>query len=384
MNNMTIRLRMLAYAIASAAVSLAFLTPCAASAAPAKKGAASPAKSSIYGTPAQLVEDLRSAGISIAEGRFTKLELLNKASVEEKYGATVYRFANGSLRFNEKTGEFMGFSLLAKQKPDLPVFPFKGMAGIVKLNDSGLLSRYGAVYASAFHYSDSKVSHTFYLLVPSPKMTIWSVILSVEAKGSFYSMIAFRDDTYSKLVCSEDITVGTAGLSGTALLLQDCWKLGLGLGMPSSMPDLMKRGVPPREKHPVEGRTLQFGAGEVDLSSGDDRVQSFFFMYPRHLSLVSLELFWERLVSGSHEYPLGDLKRLITKGPKAIEAHYGPGDQGKDKPLNLEYNILLDVGGAVGICIFNFDYDTEGDDSVVSVYGSFAQYNMYKVKAPAK
>jgi hypothetical protein len=373
MNNMTIRLRMLAYATAAAVVSLAFLTPYAAFAAQPK--------SSIYGTPAQLVEDLQSAGIDIGAGLFTKPDLLASAVAEKKSGMMLHRFANGSLRFNEQTGEFKGFSLLASQKKDMPIFPLASLSAILALDGAGVLARYGSDYATINSAQNDVERFTYYLLAAEPSNTIWNVMIALTDSGKFSGMVASSEASGLRLVALDDIVQGLDD-GGEALLYKDLWSLGLGLGAPSSQPDIIGKGVRPDKEEVYDSdNTLEFGSSIVTFSPDDKSVESFIVFYANPDSTANSELSAEVRKLEANEYPLENVKGLILAGPKAFQERYGPGLTDESKPKNYGYGLLLEVGDYIGICTFNIEYESDGDDSVVSFYGQYYPYRMYRVRS---
>ncbi len=233
MNNMTIRLRMLACIIATAITSLAFLAPCAALAAQPKV--------SIMGTPAQLVEDFMSAGYDLQKmvyyhqgelpSRFTRRKdssgYMNPNTVlaQFKYSGRLRFIHINSPRFSKfLTGESIGaFRQVFRMSPD------------------EVIQRYGSEYASHTKLTGVAATHVHdivgFTLLVEPQNALWAVALTWD-----------RHDELVTIGCKlYEYKIGRVNIDAPDMntaegrIYSDLEDMGLALKKPFKHPELLQR-----------------------------------------------------------------------------------------------------------------------------------------------
>lgn len=367
MNNMTIRLRMLA-CITAAAASLAFFAPCAFAAQP---------KSSIYGTPAQLVEDLKSAGIDLANARFTRTELLKKPKTHEK-GFVTFEFANCSLAVNEK-GNLVSFSLrkLASKDDDAtsyevdePIIEIGELVNVLSMKKQDVLSRYGEEYARRDYGPNLYYEPDYKIIVMGPQKSFWLLDFMIPDSDEYSANLtgSMRSSNVAEArIVKKDGLIIAKGDGGT--LYNDLLEAGVNVGMPSSHPEVLQKGVMQDFSSDFKPRLFHTFYDMVVAEEVQGSVTFFQYMnrskFTWNNALAWMKLCFRRI----RAYPKCALISTAKDGRNAVLDRYGAEFNSRwylRESENVTYCLLLNDKGEYKVIRIQFWYGEETPDGDVA------------------
>lgn len=377
MNNMTIRLRMLACITAAAAASLAFLTTYLASAAPAKKPTTPTAKSAIYGTPAQLVEDLKSAGIDLANARFTRTELLKKPKTHEK-GYVTFEFANCSLAVNEK-GNLVSFSLRnldskaddsTSFQVDEPNIDIGELVNVLTMKKQDVLSRYGEEYARRDYGPNLYHEPDYMIIVNGSQKSYWSLDFMIPGSDEYSANISgsMRSSNVAEAhIIKKDGLLFAQGEGGT--LYNDLLDAGVNVGMPSSHPEILKEGR--LQEFPLQPTpTVLYTFYDMVIAEEVQGSVTYFQYMNRSKFTWNNALAWMKLcLRRIRAFPMSALISTAKDGRDAVLDRYGTEFNSRwylHESENVTYCLLLNYQGEYKVIRLQFWYGEETPDGDVA------------------
>ena len=352
----------------------AMTPPAATPAVPAAKNPSPATKTTNMGRPAQLVEDLKAAGLDIVSDKFDHPELLPKAYRQGDCPSSRFLY-NCRLDFDEKFKKLDGFYLFTKPPTsewyDAPRLQLGAMNEMFTDGRARAKARYGEDYVTEIP------DRTFaYAIWVKGSPNIW--IITFDAWGADVGeIIGSRAGNVLQAQMSDITKPDKARLSGMETLYSDLMQAGLELGEPSSKPKVILSGYVDSSPgiYPVASYEYRgFKNAYVWTERKTDSIKEF----ELH-SLFGPQTGWDGFVANINTtfsrqptFPAGVLGETLSKGATAVSQRYGPASIGVTYPKGVtknlsQYRFILDRGEELQYLSLRFIFYRNGAYSLHGV-----------------
>jgi hypothetical protein len=235
------------------------------------------AKSSIYGTPAQLVEDLKAIGIDLAGDKFTKETVLKRTPHTTNPVYYEYHFANAMVLIRRdgssiENGQITapGVEPNATEQPVVKGSPLQlGTFGkTVSGGRKAIIARYGTKYIEVLPQSERGQIDAwihYVVLIKGKTTSMWNLIFYFDKAGKFQSLVFGMPCKEISLVRVSGQGEGAKVVSANMPLYNDLLSIGFNVGMKTSRPDVIKQGKPGGSDDYRGTNKLLFTNAEISL-----------------------------------------------------------------------------------------------------------------------
>jgi hypothetical protein len=302
----------------------------------AKPAANAPAKpSAIYGTPAQLVEDLRAIGIDLVKDEFTKQEVLTRTPHTTNPVYCEYHFANAMVLIRRAENSIESGQITAPG-----VEPFTTYKPVVKgaAMDLGALgkaitsgreaikARYGTEYLEVLPPSERERIDAwmhYVVLIKGKTTSMWNLSFGFDKAGKFHDFVLGTPCEDVAKVRVTGLGEGAKVVSEDMPLYEDLMDIGFNVGMKTSRPDVLQLAKPGGKDEYRGTDKLLFLNAEVSMYPSG--VIESVLLNPHHESgwKGTVDRFHRRMFEREVDVPKNTILETMAEGRGAILARYG-------------------------------------------------------------
>lgn len=356
----------------------AMTPPAATPAVPAAKKPSPATKTTIMGTPAQLVADLKAAGLDMANMRVLNQEL-RKKDVTATSGANDSWFYSGATIYtNSKNDDLeriqIDYEKDPASKPEYQGAPaaMKRVYKILAGGKESLYKRYGTAQSATTISGRTHINYAILFQQKDP--VLWRCSISYEADGSCNFIAKVDGKHFSELAA---LNTGSSIVyeGERSILYSDLAQMGFAPGMPCTKPDVLAKG------YASSGSGVKrYSNGSVCVDSGD---KIKWFMNDNNAEGILFSIM-EKIADPSvhlNKWPGGEFSRILSAGKDTAVTCYGAPETTTNDDRTVNYFILLNDGSSLVPIRIYFTFTEEKGRSNYFALGRIIASKYYLIQS---